>query len=152
MAVYQGARPRSGLALPWLRPDVPKRASRDLRAPGEGSPAATGIRARDRRATRARPGAATTGLRIGGQRRVSMAIGGIVVAFSVAFVSLSQSVQVAATSYDIVRLQSEHDRLQALQQELRSDVERLRGEPAVRKEALDAGLGQLGGAIVLPAR
>jgi len=151
MAVYQGARPRSGLALPWLRPDVPKRAPRDLRAPGEGSPAA-GVRARDRRGTRARPGAARTGLRIGGQRRVSMAIGGIVVAFSVAFVSLSQSVQVAATSYDIVRLQSEHDRLQALQQELRSDVERLRGEPAVRKEALDAGLGQLGGAIVLPAR
>ena len=81
-----------------------------------------------------------------------MALAGIVVAFSVAFVSLSQSVQVAATSYDIVRLQSEHDRLLALQQELRSDVGRLRGEPAIRKEGLDRGLGQLGAPVVLPAR
>jgi hypothetical protein len=67
-------------------------------------------------------------------------------------VSLSQSVRVAATSYDIVRLESEHDRLVALQQDLRSDVERLKGEPAIRKEALDAGLGQLGAPVVLPAR
>jgi len=81
-----------------------------------------------------------------------MTLAGIVVAFSVAFVSLSQSVRVAATSYDIVRLQSEGDRLSALQQDLRSDVERLKGEPAIRKEALDAGLGQLGAPVVLPAR
>ena len=40
----------------------------------------------------------------------------------------------------------------ALQQELRSDVERLKGEPAIRKEALDAGLGQLGAPLVLAAR
>ena len=72
--------------------------------------------------------------------------------FSVGFVSLSQSVRVAATSYDITRLVSEHDRLSALEQDLRSDLERLRGEPAIRKEALDAGLGQLGPALVLPAR
>jgi hypothetical protein len=81
-----------------------------------------------------------------------MALAGIVVTFGVAFVSLSQSVRVAATSYDIVRLESEHDRLVALQQDLRSDVERLKGEPAIRKEALDAGLGQLGAPVVLPAR
>jgi hypothetical protein len=90
--------------------------------------------------------------RVGGQRRVSLALASIVVLFSVAFVSLSQSVQVAATSYDIVRLESEHDRLAALQQELLSDVQRLQGEPAVRKEALDAGLGQLGAPLVIPAR
>jgi cell division protein FtsB len=83
---------------------------------------------------------------------VAMALAGIVVTFGVAFVSLSQSVRVAATSYDIVRLESEHDRLVALQQDLRSDVERLKGEPAIRKEALDAGLGQLGAPVVLPAR
>jgi hypothetical protein len=81
-----------------------------------------------------------------------MALAGIVVTFGVAFVSLSQSVRVAATSYDIVRRESEHDRLVALQQDLRSDVERLKGEPAIRKEALDAGLGQLGAPVVLPAR
>ena len=31
MAVYQGARRTGGLALPWLRPEVPRRASRELR-------------------------------------------------------------------------------------------------------------------------
>ena len=72
--------------------------------------------------------------------------------FSAAFLSLSQSVRVAATSYDIVRLVSEHDRLQAIRQDLQSDVERLRSEPAIRKEALDAGLGQLGAPLVVQAR
>jgi hypothetical protein len=81
-----------------------------------------------------------------------VALAGIIVAFSVGFVSLSQSVRVAATSYDITRLVSERDRLSALQQDLRSDLDRLQGEPAIRKEALDAGLGQLGSAVVLPAR
>lgn len=140
MAVYQGARPRAGLELPWLRPG---RSARRTTDPGPA------IRPTSRRATRAttksRPG-------IRGQRRVGVALAGIVVAFSVGFVSLSQSVRVAATSYDITRLASEHDRLAALQQDLRSDLDRLRGEPAIRKEALDAGLGQLGPAIVLPAR
>ena len=141
MAVYQGARQRGGLALPWP-------------LPASTPDAGVAARGRERRPARksARAGAASARGRIGGQRRVRFALAGIVVAFSVGFVSLSQSVQVAATSYDIVRLQSEHDRLAALQQELRSDVERLKGEPAVRKEALDAGLGQLGAAIVLPAR
>ncbi len=140
MAVYQGARQRAGLELPWLRP------GRLTRPTGETVPA---IRPSARRATRAvtraRPG-------IRGQRRVGVALAGIVVAFSIGFVSLSQSVSVAATSYDITRLVSEHDRLSALQQDLRSDLDRLRGEPAIRKEALDAGLGQLGPAVVLPAR
>jgi hypothetical protein len=155
MAVYQGARRPSGFALPWVRPEAPGRVARDGREVGQRPD----VRGRDRRATRtgARAGAHSTsavlGLRrIGTQRRVSLALAGIVVSFSVAFVSLSQSVQVAATSYDTVRLQSEHDRLVALQQELQSDVERLRGEPAIRKEALDAGLGQLGAPVVIPAR
>jgi hypothetical protein len=72
--------------------------------------------------------------------------------FGAAFLSLSQSVRVAATGYDIVRLVSEQDRLQAIRQDLQSDVERLRSEPAIRKEALDAGLGQLGAPLVVPAR
>ena len=134
MAVYQGARPRSGFELPWLRPHP------------TASPATRPA------LRRTKPSAAASRRAIGGQRRVAMALAGIVIAFSVAFVSLSQSVRVAATSYDIVRLQSERDRLSALQQDLRSDVERLKGEPAIRKEALDAGLGQLGAPVVLPAR
>ena len=47
---------------------------------------------------------------------------------------------------------SEHDRLEAIRQDLRSDVERLRSEPAIRKQALDAGLGQLGAPLLIPAR
>jgi len=83
---------------------------------------------------------------------VGIALAAIVLVFTAAFLSLSQSVRVAATGYDIVRLASEHDRLQAIRQDLQSDVERLRSEPAIRKQALDAGLGQLGAPLVVPAR
>jgi len=47
---------------------------------------------------------------------------------------------------------SEQERLQAIRQDLHSDVLRLRSEPAIRKQALDAGLGQLGAPLVIPAR
>ena len=80
------------------------------------------------------------------------ALAAIVVIFISAFLSLSQSVRVAATGYDIVRLESEHDRLLAVGQDLESDVERLRSEPAIRKQALDQGLGQLGAPLIIPAR
>lgn len=69
-----------------------------------------------------------------------------------AFFSLAQEVRVSATSYDIGRLQLERDRLDARIQELQSDLSRLGREPAVRKQALDAGLNQLGESIILPAR
>ena len=142
MAVYQGARPRAtGLELPWLRPG---------RGPRPGAAPTPATRPAARRAARAARLAERP--QIGRQRRVGVALAGIVIAFSVGFVSLTQSVRVAATSYDITRLVSEHDRLSALEQDLTSNLERLRGEPAIRKEALDAGLGQLGSAVVLPAR
>jgi hypothetical protein len=83
---------------------------------------------------------------------VGVALASIVIVFSAAFLSLSQSVRVAATGYDIVRLISERDRLQAISQDLRADVSRLRSAPAIRKQALDAGLGQLGAPLVIPAR
>ena len=149
MAVYQGARQRAGLDLPWLRPGRGSRPTSGA-VPDIGPTARPSARPAVRRAARS---SRTTRSRARlGQRRVGLALGGILVVFSVGFVSLSQSVRVAATSYDITRLVSEHDRLSALEQDLRSDLERLRGEPAIRKEALDAGLGQLGPALVLPAR
>ena len=37
-------------------------------------------------------------------------------------------------------------------QDLNSDLNRLGREPAIRKQAIDNGLGQLDDAIVLPAR
>ena len=79
-------------------------------------------------------------------------MGGIVVAFLLAFFSLAQDVRVSATSYDIDRLQLERERLLAQEQEVRSDLNRLGQEPAIRKLSIDAGLTQLGEPLVLPAR
>src|SRR4029079_12730122 len=81
-----------------------------------------------------------------------LVLGGIVVAFMLAFFSLAQQVQVSATTYDIGRLQLEQTQLQSKLDELRSDLNRLGREPAVRKLALDDGLGQLAEPVVLPAR
>lgn len=145
MAIYEGARPRPGIALPWLR-----------RAPGSGAddlPASRRRPATGVRTDRARRASARHGVRVAQRpRAVGALLAGIVMLFSVAFLSLSQSVRVAATSYDIVRLVAERDRLSALKVDLHSNVERLGSEPAIRKEALDAGLGQLGAPVVLPAR
>jgi hypothetical protein len=103
-----------------------------------------------------RPAGATRAERAGRRRTrpssVGITLAAIVIVFSAAFLSLSQSVRVAATGYDIVRLVSEHERLDAIRQDLRSDVDRLRSEPAIRKQALDAGLGQLGAPLLIPAR
>jgi tRNA splicing endonuclease len=147
MAVYQGARRPMGFVFPWSRtledaPDLPAPVRRaparrvaSLRAPGSRAASARGaIRAKER------------------SNRVGATLAGIMIVFSAAFLSLTQSVRVAATSYDIVRLVSEQDRLAAQEQDLRSDLQRLRSQPAIRKGALDRGLGQLGASIVLPAR
>ena len=151
MAVYQGARRRAPLPL-----------GLDALARRGGEPSAGADRPGNRRSASAkgatnRAGAAARGraVRVIAGRRpstVGIALAAIVLVFSAAFLSLSQSVRVAATGYDIVRLVSEHDRLQAIRQDLQSDVERLRSEPAIRKEALDSGLGQLGAPLVVQAR
>jgi hypothetical protein len=126
MAVYEGARPRT-IALPRRprvadTPALPRRRAR------------TAVRAHR---TSSRP---------------AIVLGGIAVAFMLAFFSLAQQVRVSATSYDIGRLQIDQERLEASRQELASDLSRLGREPAVRKLALDEGLGQLGEPIILPAR
>ena len=81
--------------------------------------------------------------------RLPFLLGGIVVAFMLAFFSLAQSVRVSATGYDINRLLVSRDDLLTRRQELLSDLNRLGHEPAIRKQALDAGLGQLGDPLVL---
>jgi cell division protein FtsL len=128
VAVYEGARPRT-IALP--------RRPRLAETPAPALP-----RRRARSAVRARRG----------PNRLALVLGGIVVAFMLAFFSLAQQVQVSATTYDIGRLQIQKERLESQLQELRSDLNRLGREPAVRKLALDGGLGQLAEPIVLPAR
>jgi cell division protein FtsB len=84
--------------------------------------------------------------------RVGLVLGGIVLAFMLAFFSLAQSVRVSATGYDLASLQSASDRLQATRQDLLTDVNRLGSGPAIRKLALDAGLSPLAAPLVVPAR
>jgi hypothetical protein len=79
-------------------------------------------------------------------------LGGIVLAFLLAFFSLAQTVRVSATSFDINRLLSEREQLEVRVRQLQSDLNRLGREPAIRKLSLDAGLGQLTAPLVLPAR
>jgi len=108
VAVYEGARPQS-IFLPRRRPRV-------IEAP-------TLPRRRMRGAVRARRRT----------NRLSLLLGGIVVAFMLAFFSLADQQQTLL------------DR----KQELLSDLNRLGSEPAIRAQALDAGLGQLTDPLVL---
>lgn len=132
MAVYEGARPRPsvaprvGLGLPRPRPaDEPALPRRRARV---------AVRARRR------------------SSRVGLLLGGIVVAFALAFFSLSQSMRVSATGYQIDRLEAQRQQLEAQERELRSDLDRLGREPAIRKQALTLGLGQLDRPLVVQPR
>jgi hypothetical protein len=127
MAIYEGARPQS--------PFFPGRVGR------RDVPAAP-TRRRIRGAVRARRRS----------NRLSFLLGGIVIAFVLAFFSLAQSVRVSATGYDINRLLTEREQLQNRKQDLLSDLNRLGREPAIRKQSIDAGLGQLGEPLVLTGR
>ncbi len=132
MAVYEGARPRSSVA-PRVGLGLPReRATTDVALPRRRSRAA--IRARRR------------------SGRVGLVLGAIVVAFALGFFSLSQSMRVSATGYQIDRLGSQHQQLDAQARELTSDLDRLAGEPAIRKQALTLGLGQLDRPLVIPPR
>jgi hypothetical protein len=126
VAVYEGARPRN-ILLP--------RRPRVADAPALG-----------RRRVR---GAVRSGQRT---NRLGLILGSIVVAFMLAFFSLAQQVRVSATGLDIGRLSLDRQRLDAQAEDIRSDLNRLGREPAIRKMAIDDGLGQLAEPIVLPAR
>lgn len=130
MAIYEGARPR-----PLLSP----RVGRPVRPAAESSALprrrlSPAIRARRR------------------SSRVGIVLGGIVVAFLLAFFSLAQTMRVSATGYDLERLAGDRDRLQAQQQQLVSDINRLGGVSAVRQQAIDLGLTQLANPLVVQAR
>ena len=126
MAVYEGARPRT-IALPRR-------------------PRATESPTLERRRVR---GAVRAGRRT---NRLGIVLGAISVAFMLAFFSLAQQVRVSATGLDIGRLELDRQRLDDRAVELRSDLNRLGREPAIRKQAIDAGLGQLSEPLVLTPR
>ena len=157
MAVYEGARPRPGFIGRGSTPRRPHVVERPQglgrSAPGprpahaslplDRRPAAESIpRRRGRARHRARP-------RSG---RLGRVLGGIVVAFMLAFFSLAQTVRVTATDYEVDRLLTEQAQLQAMRQELLSDLNRLGREPAVRKQAIDLGLFPLAEPVVVRAR
>jgi hypothetical protein len=124
MAVYEGAR---------LRPAfLPGREAK--------APAMPRRRARGTVRARRRP------------NRVGFVLGGIVLAFLLAFFSLAQSVRVSATSYDLQSVNSERSRLDAIRRDAEAALNRLGQEPAIRKQAIDLGLGQLPDPLIVPAR
>jgi hypothetical protein len=126
MAVYEGARPRT-VALP-RRPGTVDRPTLERRR----------IRAAFRAGRRT--------------NRLGIVLGAIVVAFMLAFFSLAQQVRVSATGMDIGRLGLERQRLDDAYADVTSDLNRLGHESAIRKQALDAGLGQLSEPLILPSR
>ena len=70
-----------------------------------------------------------------------------------AFFSLAQQVRVSATELrHRPAASSSASASRTPRPDLRSDLNRLGREPAIRKLAIDAGLGQLAEPIVLPAR
>ena len=126
MAVYEGARPRT-IALPR-------------------GPRVAEVPALRRRRVR---GAFRAGRR---SNRLGLILGAIVVAFMLAFFSLAQQIRVSATGLDIGRLDLERQRLEDTAADIRSDLNRLGREPAIRKQGIDAGLGQLSDPLILPSR
>jgi hypothetical protein len=123
VAVYSGARPRSAFLPRRSRvvdpPVLPRRRIRGA------------VRARRR------------------TNRLAFILGGIVLAFLLAFFSLAQTVSVSATGYDLERLNRERDALLVRKQELLTDLNRLGQEPAIRKLAIDDGLTQLRAPLVV---
>jgi hypothetical protein len=127
VAVYEGARQRT-IVLP--------------RRPRVGLQAPVLPRRRTRAAVRARRGPS----------RISILLAVIVVGFSGAFFSLSQAVLVSSTGYQLEKASIEHRSLEAQAQDLRNELNRLGKAPAIRKLAIDAGLGALPEPLIIPAR
>jgi hypothetical protein len=137
MAVYGGTRPQSGL--------VPRGGSRPAPAAGHRPPGGP-VDGLPRRRTRApqRAGRRTS--------RTGLLLAGIVVAFLLALFSLSQTVRVSATGIDAQALADEQTLLLDRARTLRAELSRAGQEPAVRRRALDAGLGPLVNPLIVPAR
>lgn len=129
MAVYEGASPRFGFL-----PGRPGRQRQPEAPPIERRRMRGAVRANRR------------------SNRAGFLIGGIVLAFVLAFFSLAQTVRVAATGYDIDRLTRQAEELDRARRDALSDLNRLGSSPAIRKLAIDHGLAPLGEPMIIPAR
>ena len=140
MAGYAGARPRSGIPAPRRRDESSvewrgsQRSDRAADLPRRGLRGASAVRSRRR------------------QGRVGIAIVGIVVVFLLALYSLTQTVSVSATDFDVDQLIAARQDMLANERDLIASLSRLGGEPTIRQAALDAGLGPLVDPLVVPAR
>ncbi len=140
MAGYAGARPRSGILAPRRRAEAPverrctPRADRPADLTRRSVRGVSAVRSRRR------------------QGRVGVAIVGIVVVFLLGLFSLSQTVRVSATDFDVDRLITARAELQANERDLIAALSSVGREPAIRTLALKAGLGQLADPLVVPAR
>jgi cell division protein FtsL len=132
MAVYQGARAPRTVVIPRGAP-----------APRVAVPQAPSLpRRRMRTAVRARRGSS----------RISILLALIVVLFAGAFFSLSQDIRVSATGYEMDRLAAQKMQLDNRVEDLRNELNRLGKAPAIRKQAIDAGMGPLPEPVVITAR
>ena len=136
MAGYAGARPRTGV--------LGRRGTPPAGEAG-GQPRAGTLERR-----RVSGGVASRARRRSG--RTGLLVAGIVLVFGLGFVSLVQTVRVSANGVEVDRILAERQILLAEQDQLRSDLFRLGREPAIRRQALDAGLGQLVDPLIVPAR
>src|SRR5512143_1928700 len=136
MAIYEGARTRPGFLGRGPTPrgaHVAERQPGVGRTPGAGRPPGAVRPAHATLPIDRRPAAesvprrrARARVRAGRRNgRLGLLLGGIVVAFLLAFFSLAQTVRVTATDYEVNRLLSEQAQLQAQRQELLSDLNRL---------------------------
>jgi hypothetical protein len=152
MAIYDGARLRPGFLGREIVVPRPRRERQDRDSyPAIDAPARKPL-AQPRAGTVSRRRARATvraGRRTG---RLSLVLGGIVLAFLLAFFSLAQTVRVTATDYEVDRLLAQQAQLQASRQELLSSLNRLGRESAVRKRAIDSGLFPLAKTVVVRAR
>ena len=87
-----------------------------------------------------------------GPSRMSVLLATIAVAFAGAFFSLSQDIRVSATGYEVGRLATQQQRLEARASDIRNELNRLGKAPAIRKLAIQSGLGPLPEPAVVPAR
>jgi hypothetical protein len=83
---------------------------------------------------------------------VGFALGAIAIAFMLSFFSLVQTVRVSASSVDMAQLSDEYLQLESQRQQIRSDIDRVGRQSAIRRQALADGLTQLPAPIVVPAR
>jgi cell division protein FtsL len=128
MAVYQGARAPRTVVLP-------RAARREVATPALP-------RRRMRAAVRARRGPSP----------ISLLLAVIAVVFAGAFFSLSQDIRVSATGYEVDRLAAQQRQLENKVEDLHNELNRLGRAPAIRKQAIDAGLGPLPEPEVVAAR